>query len=149
MPADIGTSLLPVANEGRLRCRIILKGWRPNSIAPDPDAEVEVLNSSADAIEIEYFTNPFMHLDLRVVDSNGRLVTWGRYGDAFHIGSTVSKSLRLEAGQAYTQTVALFGNVPKESRIPGSYTIQAVYSKGPFRAVSEPVSVVYRNANEK
>jgi hypothetical protein len=97
-------------------------------------------NVSEDAVEIEVFMHPLQYLDLIVIDSAGARVPSHPYGDLF---SPREKSyfLRLGPGERYTHPVSLLGNVPQEKRLPGTYTVRAVYEYHGLKAVSEPLEV--------
>jgi hypothetical protein len=118
----------------RLRPRI--PRWGPSPTA----GEVELENVSEDVVEIEVFMHPLQYLNLIVVDSTGAPVPSHHYGELF---SPREKSyfLRLGPGEKYTHPVSLLGNVAQEKRLPGTYTVRAVYEYNGLRALSEPLEV--------
>jgi hypothetical protein len=118
----------------RLRHRMGRRG-------PSPTAgEIEIENVSSEVIDIEVTMHPLQYLDLVITDTAGDLVPAPPYG---HLFSPREKAytFRLAAGEKYTHNVSLLGNVPEEKRLPGTYTVRAVYAYGGLRAVSEPLQV--------
>jgi hypothetical protein len=103
-------------------------------------AEVELENTSAEAVEIEIDMHPLQYLDLVVRDAAGTPVSSGRYGDIFSpLGER--HTFRLAPGAKYTHNVFLLGTVPEEKRTPGRYTVQAVYQARELTAVSAPLEI--------
>jgi hypothetical protein len=102
--------------------------------------EIELTNISADVIEIQVRTSPLQYLNLVVLDAGGGVVSEGLYGDFF---SPLAEpyTLRLQPGEKYTGPVHLLGNVPEGKRLPGVYTVQAVYEYKGLQVVSEPLQV--------
>jgi hypothetical protein len=127
-----------VVPQTRLVCRLRHRGGR---FGPSPTAgEVEIENTSAQPIEIEFEMHPFQYLDLTVTDPSGTLVSEGHYGNIFSPrgGPTV---LHLGPGEKYAFGVALLGNVPPEKHQPGCYLVRACYRYKDVKAVSEPLQV--------
>lgn len=91
-------------------------------------------------MEIEVFMHPLQYLDLLAINSAGSSVRSHHYG---HVFSPHEKPyfLRLGPGEKYTHPVSLLGNVAQEKRLPGTYTVRAVYEYNGLRAVSEPLEV--------
>jgi hypothetical protein len=122
-----------------LTCRLRQK--TQGRAAQSPTAgEVELENTSADVLEIELQMSPFQHLNLVVTDAAGRVVSEGHYGDRF---SPLEEPyvFRLQPGEKYTGSVSLLGTVPEQKRLPGTYTVRAVYEYKRLIAVSEPFHV--------
>lgn len=108
---------------------------------PSPTAgAVEIENVSADAIEIEITLHPLQYLDLIITDAAGDVVPAAPYGSIFS-PLRPPYTFRLGDGEKYTHNVSLLGTLPQEKRLPGSYTVRAVYDYNGLRAVSEPVTV--------
>jgi hypothetical protein len=108
---------------------------------PSPTAgEVEIENVSADAIEIEITLHPLQYLDLIITDAGGDRVPAVPYGSIFS-PQRAPYIFRLGAGEKYTYNVSLLGTLPQDRRLPGLYTVRAVYEYGGLRVVSEPVTV--------
>jgi hypothetical protein len=84
--------------------------------------------------------SPLQHLNLVVKDEAGNVVSEGHYGDRF---SPVAEpyTFSLAPGQKYTHNVALLGTVPERKRLPGRYTVQAVYQARGLTAVSAPLAL--------
>jgi hypothetical protein len=119
----------------RLRHRQSSRGYSPTA------GEIEIENRSADAIEIENDRHPLQYLDIVVADGNGVVVnTQWHYGDIFSPRGNVC-TLRLGPGEKYTHVVSLMGTIPAEERVPGTYTVHAVYEYNGLKAVSEPLRV--------
>ncbi len=122
----------------RLACRL---GHRTLRRGPLPTAgEVELTNLSPDVLEIQFRTSPLQYLNLVVLDASGEVVSQGFYGDFF---SPLAEpyTLRLKPGEKYVGPVHLLGNVPEAKRLPGVYTVQAVYEYNGLKTVSEPLQV--------
>src|SRR6266498_3345788 len=122
-----------------LACRLRHKSggrWKPSPTA----GEVELENVSPNAIEIEWTMHPLQHLNLLITDAAGRPLPIPPYGCIFSpYGAT--RTLRLAPGEKYTHNVGLLGHGPKEQRLPGTYTVRAVYEYNGLKAVSEPLQV--------
>jgi hypothetical protein len=102
-------------------------------------------NISAAPLEIELEMSPLQHLNLIVKDAAGNIVSEGHYGDRFSpLGSRYT--FRLEPGQTYTHNVSLLGTVPEAKRLPGKYSVQAVYEAKGLTAVSFPLDVEFPGA---
>ena len=102
--------------------------------------EVELENTSASPLEIEYTMTPFQFLELEVTGPGRRLVSEGHFSDRFS-PSEVPSVLRLMPGEKYTATVSLLATVPCEKRIPGRYTVQASYRFLGVVLLAEPLTV--------
>ena len=111
--------------------------WKPSPTA----GEVEIENVSADVIEIEWMMHPLQYLNLEITDVAGNLIPAPHYGRIFSPYSTSPRIFRLMPGEKYTHNVGLLGNVPEEQRLPGTYTVRAVYEYNGLKAVSEPLQV--------
>ena len=123
----------------KLACRLFRR--RQGRAAQLPGAgEIELENTSEEVLEIEVQMSPLQHLNLVVRNSDGQLLSEGHYGNCF---SPLERpyALRLQPGEKYTGPVSLMGNVPPEKRLPGKYTVQAVYEYHALRSVSEPFEV--------
>ena len=68
------------------------------------------------------------------------MISAGHYGNLFSPPAEPS-TLRLQPGEKFVAPVSFFATVPEDKRLPGSYTVQAVYEYGGTRAVSEPLTV--------
>jgi hypothetical protein len=133
VPARLGGSPLAC----RLRVKQAEEGRRPQ---PPGSGEVELENTSSAPIQIELQMSPLQYLNLIVKDAAGKVVSEGHYGDRF---SPVAEpyAFRLEPGQKYTHNVALLGTVPEAKRLPGRYTVQAVYQARGLTAASAPLAL--------
>lgn len=102
--------------------------------------EIELHNTSEDPVVIEVHSSPLAYLNLIVRDAAGTLVSASYYGDLF---SPLMEpyTLLLQPGDAYTGPVSLLGNVPEGRRLPGTYSVQAIYEYKGLRAVSELFSL--------
>src|SRR5947209_7282942 len=116
----------------RLRRRQLLRG---NSSTA---GEVELENASPNVLAIENEMHPLQYLNLVVTDATGTVLSVGSYGDIFSPRGRID-TLRLAPGAKYSHTVPLLGTLPQEKRLPGTYTVQAVYECNGLRAVSEPL----------
>lgn len=101
--------------------------------------EVELVNTSAGAVVIEYDRHPLQHIDLLVTDAAGRVRSAGYYGGIFSAFGGVEE-LRLNPGEAYRTTVGLLATVPRPCEA-GRYIIRAVFEYDGWRAVSGPVEI--------
>jgi hypothetical protein len=124
-----------------LACRLRHQAGDGGRLTPIA-GEVELENLSADPIEIEMFAHPLEHLDLAITDAAGRPVPAMPYGGIFSPFTPTPYIFRLAPGEKYTHCVSLLGTLPKEKRLPGSYTVRAIYDYNGLRAVSEPLQVV-------
>jgi len=127
----------PVA-QSLLICRLRHKPLRRGS---SPTAgEVELENSSSSAIEIETDMHPLQYLNIVVTDPRGSVLSEGHYGDIFSPLGRID-TLHLGPGEKYCHNVSLLGTLPQEKRLPGAYTVSAVYKYKGLRVVSEPLQV--------
>jgi hypothetical protein len=101
---------------------------------------LELENLSAAMLEIPAGVHPLQHLDLRVTDAAGSVVSEGWYGNRFSPAEAPA-DLRLKPGEKFVAPVALLGTVPPERRRPGTYVVQAIYDCPGLRAVSEPLTL--------
>ena len=128
----------PLPAQSKLSCRLrprqLRRGHSPTA------GEVELENTSRDVLEIEVHSSPLQYLNLVVTDAAGKALPTSAYGDFF---SPLSKPyvLRLGPGEKFTGPVSLLGNVPREKRLPGTYTVRAVYEYNGLSAVSDPLEV--------
>jgi hypothetical protein len=97
-------------------------------------------NTSPEVLEIEVRSSPLQYLDLLVRDAGGPVISDSFYGDLF-LPLAEPYTLRLPPGEKYIGPVSLLGNVPEDKRLPGKYSVQAVYEYRGLRALSEPLSV--------
>jgi hypothetical protein len=121
-----------------LRCRLrhkqLLRGSAPTA------GEIELENSSPDVLEIATDMHPLQYLHLVVTDARGTVLSEGHYGDIFSPRGRV-ETLRLMPGAKFHHPVSLLATIPQEKRVPGTYTVQAVYEYNGLKAVSEPLVV--------
>jgi hypothetical protein len=101
---------------------------------------VEIENVSSEVIEIEVMMHPLQNLDLVIVDEAGAIVPAAPYSYIFSPHGA-PYNFRLAPGEKYTHCVSLLGTLPYEERLPGTYTVHAIYEYNGLRAVSEPVQV--------
>ncbi len=127
-------AITPSALVCRLRHRTSGRAVSPTS------GEVELENTSGEVFEIEGDLGPLQHLNLLVTDSAGNLLSAWHYANLF---SPIARgyTVHLAPGGKYTHNVSLLGNVPEERRLPGCYTVRAVYQYRDLKAVSDPVEV--------
>jgi hypothetical protein len=118
----------------RLRHRTRGRGLSPTA------GEVEIENVSPEVIEIEVRMHPLQYLDLVITDAAGNTIPAPPYGQVFS-PREIPYTFRLAPGEKYTHNVSLLGNIPEEKRLPGTYTVRAVYEYNGLRAVSEPLQV--------
>lgn len=128
-------------SEPVLTCRLRRKLRLRHGPASPLAGEVELENLSQNSIEIEWDRHPLQHLDLVITDAAGSLVPATPYSDGFSPYSVTPQIFRLEPGEKYIHNVGLLGGVPKEKRLPGTYTVRAVYQYQGLKAVSEPLEV--------
>lgn len=102
--------------------------------------EIELENSSPHVLEIKTEMHPLQYLNLVVKDARGRIHSEGHYGDIFSPRGKID-TLRLAPGAKYQHIVSLLGTLPEKKRLPGKYSVQAVYDYNGLRAVSEPLAV--------
>ncbi len=114
----------------RLRPKQLRRGNSPTA------GEIEIENASADVLEIEIDRHPLQYLNLVVTDQSGSILSEGHYGDTFSPRGRID-TLRLTPGATYHHIVSLLGTVPEAKRLPGMYSVQAVYDYNGFRAISE------------
>jgi hypothetical protein len=125
-----------------LACRLRPRGSTPAG------GEVEIENVSQDVVEIEVTMHPLQYLELLITDAVGEPVAAPPYG---HIFSPRERPyvLRLAPGEKYVHNVGLLGNVPEERRLPGTYTVRAVYEYDGLRAVSDLLRVSLPPVNDR
>ncbi len=128
-PTDLCPVQFPLAC--RLRHRQLRRGFDSTA------GEIELQNVSEEPIEIDVKQSLLQYLDIIVADATGRVISDGFYGDIFSPMERPYR-FRLEPGQQYVGPVNFVGNVPNEKRLPGKYTVQAVYQYEGLKAVSEP-----------
>jgi hypothetical protein len=100
--------------------------------------EVELENVSGELLQVMIQASEFEHLNLLISDSKGTLVSAFHYGELFSPFS-LGHVWELLPGQKFVGSVSLMGNVPPERRLPGRYTIQAVYEFDSLYAASDPL----------
>jgi hypothetical protein len=105
--------------------------------------EIELENTSPVAIEIETDRHPLQVLNLVVTDASGNVLSEGHYGDVFSPRGRVD-TLRLAPGAKYRHIVSLLATLPQAKRLPGTYTVLAMYDYNGFRAVSAPLVVEFQ-----
>ncbi len=102
--------------------------------------EVELENCSDAPLEIEYTMTPLQFLELEVIGPGGKVVSEGHFSDRFS-PTRQPLVLRLMPGEKFTSNVSLLATLPREKRIPGTYTVQASYRFLGTRLTSEPLTV--------
>ncbi len=122
-----------------LVCRLRKRTQRRAAASPLA-GEVELENTSDGVLEIEVQMSPLQYLNLIITGPAGEVLSEGHYGNRF---SPVEEPyiFRLGPGEKYTGPVSLLGTLPEQKRLPGSYTVRAVYASKGFYAVSEPLQV--------
>jgi hypothetical protein len=75
-----------------------------------------------------------------ITDEAGNPVPATPYSDIFSPYGSIHL-FRLAPGEKYIHNVGLLNGVPKEKRLPGTYTVRAVYKYKGLKAVSEPLQV--------
>ncbi len=118
----------------RLRHQQLLRGDSPTA------GEIELENSSPSVLAIETDMHPLQYLNLVVTDASGGVLSEGHYGDIFSPRGRTD-TLQLAPGAKYNHLVSLLGTLPQAKRVPGTYSVQAVYEYNGLRAVSEPLTV--------
>src|ERR1017187_893812 len=103
-------------------------------------AEIELENLSDAPLEIEYRLTALQYLNLLVYDSTETVVSQYHFADRFS-PTFEPNFLRLAPGEKFTANVHLFATAPDSMKVPGTYSVQAIYEYNGFRAVSEPVEV--------
>src|SRR5436189_4057329 len=113
----------------RLRHKQLRRGDSPTA------GEIELENSSPSVLVTETDMHPLQYLNLVVTDTNGSVLSEGHYGDIFSPRGRID-TLRLAPGAKYHHIVSLLDSIPQEKRLPGRYSVQAVYEYNGLRAVS-------------
>jgi hypothetical protein len=135
--AGVPTSL---SSPPPLVCRL-----RPREVVgrqgPVPNmGEVELENRSDAPLEIEYTLTPLQYLELVVIAPGGEVISEGHFSDRF--SPTLEPAvLRLQPGEKFTAKVSLLATVPREKRVPGTYTVQASYCFRGAPILAEPLTV--------
>jgi hypothetical protein len=126
------------AAEAMLACRLRHKQLQGGS---SPTAgEIELENSSPDVIEIATDRHPLQYLNLVVTDASGNVLSEGHYGDVFSPRGRID-TLRLTPGAKYHHVVFLLETLPRQKRLPGTYTVRAVYEYDGLTVISERLAV--------
>jgi hypothetical protein len=128
----------PLPAQSKLSCRLRTRQLRRGHSLTAGQVELE--NTSPDVLEIEVHSNPLQYLNLIVTDEAGNIFPTTYYGD-FFAPLSEPYMLRLGPGEKFTGPVGLLGNLPQEKRLPGTYTVRAVYEYHGLKAVSEPLEV--------
>ena len=102
--------------------------------------EVELENRSDAPIEIEYTMTPLQFFELEVIGPGGATVSEGHFSDRFS-PTREPAVLRLMPAEKFTSNVALLATVPRDKRLPGSYTVQASYRFQGRKVMAEPLTV--------
>ncbi len=114
----------PTFNQATLVCRLrhnqLLRGSSQTA------GEIELENASPRVLAIQSEMHPLQYLDLVVTDTCGTVPSQGHDGAAFSPREEID-TLRLAPGMKYRHVVSLLATVPLERRLPGTYTVQAVY----------------------
>src|SRR5205807_987261 len=123
-----------------LACRL-----RPGEVVgrqgPIPNmGEVELENRSDAPLEIEYTMTPLQFFEVEVIGPGGWIVSEGHFSDRFSPALEASV-LRLLPGEKFTSNVSLLATVPRDKRVPGSYTVQASYRFQGRSVMAEPLTV--------
>jgi hypothetical protein len=107
--------------------------------------EVELENTSPSVVELEVRSSPLQYLNLVTTGPSGAVVSDWYYGDLF---SPLAEpyTFQLAPGEKFTANISLLGNVPEDKRLPGVYTVTAVYDYRGLRVVSEEIRVEVKNA---
>jgi hypothetical protein len=124
-----------------LVCRLRHKATNRRGSPAPLAGEVEIENVSQDGIDIEWDRHLLQYLSLVITDAAGNQVPAAPYGDQFSPHSFTRSIFHLAPGEKYVDHVALLGGVAKEKRLPGTYTVRAVYRYKELTVVSEPVKV--------
>jgi hypothetical protein len=139
MSEQTAKTTAPKETRAAIACR--LRHQAGGRRGPSPTAgEVEIENISPEVIEIEVTMHPLQYLDMEITDAAGNLIPAAPYGHIFSPCGT-PYTFRLAPGEKYTHNVSLFGTLPQEKRLPGTYTVRAVYEYNGLKAVSEPLQV--------
>jgi len=120
----------------QLICRLRLTARHGNPTS----GEIEIQNASSLAIDIPADVHPLQHLDIRVTDGQGKVVSTEWYGNQFSPAER-GTTLRLNPGESYIAPVSLLATVPSSLRVPGAYTVQAVFEFPGMRIVSQPLTL--------
>ena len=102
--------------------------------------EVELENRSGAPLEIEYTMTPLQFFELQVIRPGGGVVSEGHFSDRFSPAREPA-ILRLMPGEKFTSNVSLLATVPRDKRVPGSYTVQASYRFQGRSVMAEPLTV--------
>jgi hypothetical protein len=131
-------------NQSPLACRL-----RPKEVigrqGPVPNmGEVELENCSDAPLQIEYTMTPLQFLELEVTGPGGTILSEGHFSDRFS-PMREPAVLRLLPGEKFTANVALLATVPRDKRLPGRYTVQAVYGFQGRKVLAEPLALELAN----
>jgi hypothetical protein len=123
-----------------LRCRLRAKEVTGREGPIPYMGEVELENCSAGPLEIEYTMTPLQFFELVVTGPNSEVVSEGHFSDRFS-PSLEPSVLRILPGEKFTSRVGLLATVPREKRLPGTYSVQASYCYRGNKVMAEPVTV--------
>ncbi len=109
--------------------------------------DLELRNDSKEPITIEYVDSPTDHLALDVRDPAGKLLpkTIPFYGGIYaQIRPEGAKqTFTIKPGETYRHNLVLFAMTDKKAhpRVPGKYTVEAVYHWGKVELRSDKVTI--------
>jgi len=109
--------------------------------------DLELRNDSKEPITIEYVDSPTDHLALDIRDPAGKLLPkaipfyGGLYAQIRPVGA--KQTFTIKPGETYRQNLALFAMNDDEAhpRVPGKYTVEAVYHWGKVELRSDKVTI--------
>jgi hypothetical protein len=102
---------------------------------------IELKNTSAASVRVEWYSDPKEYLSILVKDEEGRAVPTSPYGAQFSPVSPAPRVLELRAGETYSSTVSPLGTVTKQKLTPGVYKVQALFAYKDLRASSAVVEI--------
>ncbi|MBI3823935.1 MAG: hypothetical protein HY289_14800 [Planctomycetes bacterium] len=123
----------------KLACRLRKKMQGRTASSPTA-GEFELENLSTEPFEIEFDMSVLQYANLVVTASSGATVSTGHYGDIFSPMANAQK-LRLNSGATFVGPISLFATVPAEKRLPGRYSVQAIFEYHGTRIISDPLII--------
>ncbi len=129
-----------------LHCQLVAN-QKSGGLETSYSGELELRNDSKAPITIEYVDDPTDHLALDVRDPAGKLLPkvapfyGGIYAQLRPEGA--KQTFTIKPGETYRQHLALFGMTDDEAhpRVPGKYTVEAVYHWGKVELRSDKVTI--------
>jgi len=127
------------SGSSKLHCQLVAN-QKSGGLETSYSGELELRNDSKEPITIEYVDDPTDHLALDILPKVAPFYG-GIYAQLRPEGA--KQTFTIKPGETYRQHLALFGMNDDEAhpRVPGKYTVEAVYHWGKVELRSDKVTI--------